>query len=220
MTNTFWLNDPTILFNKEYITELWPTKKMTMAAKLNAITRIVLLLSILGYFITRSFKIPISAIVTLTVLVIIYKTQKKNTMKEAYENITMQEDIMKKQKQIKPLIKAPFTQPTPANPLMNVLLPEIKDNPTRKAAAPSFNPVVEKEINNNAGNVGIDPRLFVDLGDKLSFENSMRQFYPTANTRVPNDQTAFAKFCYGNMPSCKEGDGLQCIKDNPRWINY
>ena len=103
---------------------------------------------------------------------------------------------------------------------MNVMLPEIKYDPKRSAAAPSFNPVVEKEINESAGNVGIDPRLFVDLGDKLSFENSMRQVYPTANTRVPNDQTAFAEFCDGNMPSCKEGYGLQCIKDNPRWINY
>ena len=218
MTNTFWLNDPTILFNKEYITELWPTGKMTLAAKLNAITRIVILLSILGYLVTRSFKIPISAIVTIVILIIIYKTQKKKKLKEAYENISMQEEIIREQ--LETNAQGPFTQPNPANPLMNVLLPEIKDNPTRKAAAPSFNPVVEKEINNSAGNVGIDPRLFVDLGDKLSFENSMRQFYPTANTRVPNDQTAFAEFCYGNMPSCKEGDGLQCIKDNPRWINY
>ena len=80
--------------------------------------------------------------------------------------------------------------------------------------------IITGKENPSAGNVGIDPRLFVDLGDKLSFENSMRQFYPTANTSVPNDQTAFAEFCYGNMPSCKEGDGLQCIKDNPRWINY
>jgi len=218
MTNTFWLNDPTILFNKEHITELWPTGKMTLAAKLNAITRIVILLSILGYLVTRSFKIPISAIVTIVILIIIYKTQKKKKLKEAYENISMQEEIIREQ--LETNAQGPFTQPNPANPLMNVLLPEIKDNPTRKAAAPSFNPVVEKEINNSAGNVGIDPRLFVDLGDKLSFENSMRQFYPTANTRVPNDQTAFAEFCYGNMPSCKEGDGLQCIKDNPRWINY
>jgi hypothetical protein len=218
MTNTFWLNDPTILFNKEYITELWPTGKMTLAAKLNAITRIVILLSILGYLVTRSFKIPISAIVTIVILVIIYKTQKKKKLKEAYGNISMQGEIIREQ--LESNAQGPFTQPNPANPLMNVLLPEIKDNPTRKAAAPSFNPVVEKEINNSAGNVGIDPRLFVDLGDKLSFENSMRQFYPTANTRVPNDQTAFAEFCYGNMPSCKEGDGLQCIKDNPRWINY
>lgn len=218
MTNTFWLNDPTILFNKEYITELWPTEKLSLAAKLNAITRTVIILGILGYLVTRSFKIPISAAVTLIILIIIYKTQKnskkkdrytKNLVKEGFANLPLYQNTQEQ-----------FTRPVPSNPLMNVLLPEISDNPTRNAAAPSFNPVVEKEINESAGNVGIDPRLFVDLGDKLSFENSMRQFYSTANTRVPNDQTAFAEFCYGNMPSCKEGDGLQCIKDNPRWINY
>ena len=76
MTNSFWLNDPTILFNKDYITELWPTEKMTLASKLNAITRVVVILSILGYLITHSVKIPISALITLVVLVIIYKTQK------------------------------------------------------------------------------------------------------------------------------------------------
>ena len=106
------------------------------------------------------------------------------------------------------------------NPLGNVLLPEIKYNPKRPAAAPSFNPEVEKEINTSAGNVGPDPRLFLDLGDTLSFEQPMQRFYTTANSRVANDQTAFAKFCYGDMPSCKEGNGLQCLKDNPRWINY
>jgi len=218
MTNIFWLNDPTILFNKAYITEIWPTAKMPMAAKLNAITRVVILLSILGYLITRSFKIPISAIITLIILVIIYKTQKKKDIDEKYTKKLVKEGFTNPE--LYQNTKSQFTQPKKSNPLMNVMLPEIKYNPTRNAAAPSFNPVVEKEINESAGNVGIDPRLFVDLGDKLSFENSMRQFYPTANTSVPNDQTAFAEFCYGNMPSCKEGDGLQCIKDNPRWINY
>ena len=103
---------------------------------------------------------------------------------------------------------------------MNVSLPEIKYNPKRKPAAPSFNPEVEKDINKKAGNVGIDPRLFKDLGDKLDFENSMRQFHSTPNTSIPNDQEAFAKFCYGDMPSCKDGDSLQCEKNNPRWTNY
>ena len=65
---------------------------------------------------------------------------------------------------------------------------------------------------------GVDD--YVDLGDSINFEQSMQRFYTTANSRVANDQTAFAKFCYGDMPSCKEGDGLQCVKDNHRWINY
>jgi hypothetical protein len=218
MTNTFWLNDPTILFNKEFITELWPVEKMSLASKLNAITRTVIILGILGYLVTRSLKIPISAVVTLIILVVIYKTQKNNKTKDQYTKKLIKEGFANPE--LYQNTKQQFTPPKPSNPLMNVLLPEIKYNPTRKAAAPSFNPVVEKEINESAGNVGIDPRLFVDLGDKLSFENSMRQFYSTANSRVPNDQTAFAEFCYGNMPSAKEGDALQLIKDNPRWINY
>jgi len=81
------------------------------------------------------------------------------------------------------------TQPTKNNPLMNVLLTDIKDNPTREAAQPSFNPEVESKINESAGNVGPDPKLF-------------------------------AEFCYGNMPSCKSGDDVTCLKENPRWINY
>ena len=98
-------------------------------------------------------------------------------------------------------------------PKLNIIQ---KDLPQRHHSIPE----VEKEINTSAGNVGPDPRLFLDLGDTLSFEQSMQRFYTTANSRVANDQTAFAKFCYGDMPSCKEGNGLQCLKDNPRWINY
>ena len=48
----------------------------------------------------------------------------------------------------------------------------------------------------------------------------MLNFYATANTTIPNDQKGFAEFCFGQMPSCKEGDGLQCLKDNPRYTNY
>ena len=62
--------------------------------------------------------------------------------------------------------------------------------------------------------------LFLDLGDKIEFDGSMRNFYATANTTIPNDQRGFAEFCFGDMPSCKEGDGLQCTKDNPRYTNY
>ena len=103
---------------------------------------------------------------------------------------------------------------------MNVLLPEINDNPKRPCAAPSFNRNIEKKINEKTGNVGPDPRLFLDLGDSISFEQSMRNFYSTPNTKVCNDQTAFAKFLYGEMPSCKEGNEFQCMKDNQRYTLF
>ena len=74
-------------------------------------------------------------------------------------------------------VKSSFMKPTQKNPLMNVLLPEIQYNPQRKAAAaPAFNPTVEKNINKEVA----DPRLFLDLGDNIAFDQSMRNFYATA----------------------------------------
>jgi len=45
------------------------------------------------------------------------------------------------------MLKKTFTAPTEKNPAMNVLLTEINDDPNRKAAAPAFNPMVKKEMN-------------------------------------------------------------------------
>ena len=55
---------------------------------------------------------------------------------------------------------------------------------------------------------------YQDLGDNLAFEHSMRNFYAMPNTTIPNNQKEFAEFCYGNMPSCKDGDYFQCEKNN------
>ena len=218
MSDTFWLSNPGILVDKNHITEIWPMGSLSYAGKLNALTRAIIVLTILGYFFTRSTKLLVTTAVTLVIIAIIYKIQRhkrikrrvnKKALKEGFTNVNNYEKH-----------KGSFTKPTKNNPLMNVLLPQIQDNPERKMAAPAFNRKVEKEINKKAGNVGPDPRLFLDLGDSISFEQSMRNFYSTPNTKVCNDQTAFAKFCYGDMPSCKEGSEFQCLKDNPRWINY
>ena len=105
---------------------------------------------------------------------------------------------------------------------MNVLLPEIQDNPNRLEAAPSYNNAVKNNINketknfiisNFDNNETIKKNLFDDQGDNFEFEQSMRQFYSTANTRVPNNQKDFARFCYGNMASCKDGDVEMCLRN-------
>ena len=40
--------------------------------------------------------------------------------------------------------------------------------------------------------------------DKKEFEGSLRAFYSTANTEIPNDQAGFTDFCYGNLDKTKE----------------
>ena len=128
-------------------------------------------------------------------------------------------------------MKSNFTEPNAGNPLMNVLLTEIDDNPNRKMAAPAFHPVVEKDLNKstkdmvaaNFNDPTIDERLFKDLGDNFNFDKSMRQFYANPSTTVPNDQQGFAEFCYADMISCRDitNNELACTRNMPpRWTNY
>ena len=42
----FWLNNPNILLNKDFISEIFPSKDFSLAQKLNAITRLIILLTI------------------------------------------------------------------------------------------------------------------------------------------------------------------------------
>ena len=120
-----------------------------------------------------------------------------------------------------------FVEPSPQNPLMNVLVQEYGTDKREKPAAPAFNPEVESDINKaakkqvidlNPGIADLEDRIFKDLGDNYVFNQSMRNFYSTPNTMVPNNQKAFAEFCYGNMPSCKEQNALACSKHTGRHI--
>ena len=101
-------------------------------------------------------------------------------------------------------------------------------NPHKKPAPPSFNVNVNDDILNqakqnvidcNPGQPDIADKLFRDLGDQLVFEQSMRPFYSTASTTIPNDQTSFAEFCYGSMISCKEGNKFACARNLSRHTN-
>ena len=104
------------------------------------------------------------------------------------------------------------------------------DDPNRPAAAPSFNPDVYDEIDSavkkqtqmlNPSIINSTKQIYGDLKDNYDLDNSMMQFYSTANTRVTNDQGAYAEYLYGNMPSGKSSgpDGLFArVQDNYRYI--
>ena len=188
---------------------------MTREQKLNAITRLVILLTLAGFLISNNYKILVTGFVSIVFLIITYKILNKNLNQKIKE--TFSSEILYDK------VKHNFTNPTTANPVMNILLPEIQDNPNRLEAAPAYNKAVERAINqetqdfvvtNFNNDETIRKKLFDDKGDKFDFECSMRQFYSTANTRVPNNQKAFAQFCYGNMASCKDGDVEMCFRNS------
>ena len=213
-SNTFWLNNPIILFDKNTITQLWPLENMTREQKINAITRLIILLTLIGFLFLNDIKILITGIIAILILIFTYYILNKNANLNKFKETFSNEEIYEK-------VKHNFTNPTSTNPVMNILLPEIQDNPNRLEAAPSYNNAVKNIMNeetkdfivsNFDNNENIKKNLFNNESDNFEFEQSMRNFYTTANTRVPNNQTEFARFCYGNLASCRDGDVEMCYK--------
>ena len=205
---------------------------MSNMEKLNAISRFVIIASLLGYLITLNMGIIFVGIITLAVIAILYHVQSNKIIadekakelppkiKESFTNAILYNEV-----------KDDYTNPKENNPMMNVLLPEISYNPTRNEAAPAFNAEVEKNINNSTKDYVVDTtfsdestkqkeyikrKLFSDLGDSYTFDYSMRNFYTNPNTTIPNDQEGFANFCFGDMISAKEGNEFALGRWQPR----
>ena len=227
----FWGEDPNILLKQEYILEFYPSENMTYEQKLNAVTRLVIVITILSYYYTKSVRFLFIGIITLVFIYVLhsYKQNEDNKKKKVVKidenfdnaNVGKIKNIIHKQAQ--------FQQPSPDNPFGNVLNTDIEFHPLRKPAPPAFNENVNKQIleqakqlvrNSNPDQPDITDKLFKDLGDQYTFEQSMRQFVSNPATTIPNDQGAFSDFCYGTMISCKEDNSDACARNTVRYTNY
>ena len=233
MTTPFWSNEPTIIFKSDSVLEMWPLPSMSFETKLNAISRLVIILSILGFVFTMKPQFLIIGIITLAIIFSFYRYRKQvivNNMTEGFVNngqnqIQNNKKNNKHGKKITPttfttnpvtletVLRSEFHPTTKQNPFGNVLLTDIMDDPDRKAAAPSFNPDVHEDITTavkkqtqmlNPDIISTNKQLYGDLKDNYDLDNAMMRFYSTANTRIDSDQGAFANWLYSNMPSAKE----------------
>jgi len=213
----FWIYNVSVLADKNQLLELWPYQYLSMERKFNAISRLIIYLTILGYFFSRKMNILIAGLVTILVFITLYHVQKNDKKEGMVGGQFNQYD--KGATDFKNIMKDKFTLPTRKNPLMNVMMDDYKYNNKKKRAAPSYNKAVQKNINNASkypllsNQLTDNNKLFRDLGDNLNFEHTMRNFHTMPNTKIPNDQRSFAEFCYGNMASCKDGDDISCTKN-------
>ena len=247
MTTPFWSNEPTILFNSDNILQVWPQPAMSFEAKLNAISRFVIVLSILGFVFTMRPHFLVSGAITLAIILSMYKYRKQTIIKGLTENFSNQKEDKKDKKNKKnvrkitptsfttnpvtldSVLRSDFHPTTKQNPFGNVLLTDIMDDPERKAAAPSFNPDVHEDITTavkkqtqmlNPDIISTNKQLYGDLKDNYDLDMSMQRFYSTANTRIDSDQGAFSTYLYGSMYSAKEDTpegAMMRVKDNYRW---
>jgi len=188
---SFWVNEPTILFNKKYITQIWPYSYLTYDEKLNAITRFVILITLLGYVLLNRFIIVVLGLIVVGIIVLLYK--KKEGLLFPYYGVNDQQVIEQN------------------NPFGNVLMTDYKFNPNKKEVNAEYTPDLENSINrkikdfivqeNNDNNEIYN--LFNNIGDQFSFEQNNRQFYTNPSTTIPNKQDDFLSFCFGTLPSEK-----------------
>jgi hypothetical protein len=97
------------------------------------------------------------------------------------------------------------TNPTAANPFMNILISEISDNPYRKPAADVQGVAVRAELDDY-----FNTMFARDPGDVFNRTQSQRQWVTMPSTTVPNDQESFANWLY-RAPgrTYKEGNGAR-----------
>jgi len=218
----FWGQDPNVLFQSF---EFFPVDSMAYNQNLNAISRLVILVTIVGFLFTPNFRLIIIGTITLAAIYILFQIQEKNNKpkkKETFKNATTE---LLKLKPNPPSFLDTFDEPSSSNPFSNVLIPDYEYNVDKKPAPPCYANDQILEIAKqtvaelNPGQPDIADKLFRDLGEQYVFEQSLRPFYSTASSTIPNDQQAFAEFCYGSMISCKEGNPFACARNLSRYTN-
>ena len=218
--NTFWTENISILFQKDKLSHFFPISDMTLDEKLNSIVRLCAYISVVLYCKNKNYKMIYIFLTSLLFTFIIHKfsnqseeeeTNIENYVNEINKDLQETEEskddpfLNKKTKVIKPSINNPFT---------NILFNEYEDNPNRKSAVnierENINEEIEDKFNFN---------LYKDINDIYSRNNSQRQFYTTPITTIPNKQKEFAQWLYKLPKTCKENNGLQCIKNNYTPLN-
>ncbi len=105
------------------------------------------------------------------------------------------------------LVVGTETRPAPANPFMNVLIPEIKYDPERPEAASVEDPDVKQQLDDM-----FRVNFFNDPTDVFGKSQDQRQFITMPSTSIPNDRESFMKWCYNIVPqNCKSGGREACL---------
>jgi len=217
----YWFQDIAgTLFNLDYLVKIFPTGDMTYAEKINALVRLSIYIGIILALFYANYLFIYIPVITMIATYILYlfrieqlensrATQGANAKlyaipKATMTNLTKKNMIGQDDKSFESLLNIQHcSKPSNNNPFMNPLL---FDSRLRDSACDSIKPEnqlqIEKEYNKYC---------IKDVSDIWNHNSGRRQFYTVASTTYPNDQGAFANWLYRRPPSCKEGNGAQCI---------
>lgn len=109
------------------------------------------------------------------------------------------------------------SKPSHNNPFMNAL---VYDSRTKEHSCDPINPNNQDKIEYEYNKYCIK-----DISDIYNHNSGRRQFYTMPSTTYPNNQEGLANWLYKTPPTCKEGNGTQCVANNytplnSSFINY
>ena len=219
-----WYQDLSILL--EHPLEFFPSNNLSTHRKANSIVRFGIYFFLLIILLKRNQK-WLSVSVLLTFISIFLGVTEKfselsndelntNTSEEILSETHSETDSILDYKPAKFLHnqdselankylkkKKPCYKPTEDNPFMNFTLADYYKDPNRPKNCPL------KEVRGEIREKFLK-RVVPDPQDLWGKNISDRGFYTTPNTRVVNDQTDFANWCYSTMGNCK-AFGKNCL---------
>ena len=198
-TERIWYDDLHGFINNQNYYIILPSQYMTIEEKLNATFRFFLYLGVILAILKQNYKYLFFGIIAALLSVLLYQHE-QNSRRWA-ENFLQKQDLDIVDNQV-------CVRSTIDNPFMNPTVVDIEENPDRPPACSLENDRVQHVVEDN-----FEARLFRDVSDLYGNQSSQRQFYTLPNTMIPNDQTGFAKWCFGTGASCKDGNGDQCVQN-------
>lgn len=222
----YWFQDlGNSIFNLDYALKIFPNSDMTYPEKINTLVRLSIYMGLILSLFYRNYLflyIPIIVMV-LTYLLYIFRLDQLEGLQSPNSNLNSinqknLDDLTKRNMSssysygrdnnnpdnFKDILNIKTcSKPNTLNPFMNPLL---FDSRLRDSACDSIKEEnqlnIEKEYNKYC---------IKDISDIYNHNSGRRQFYTVASTTYPNNQGAFANWLYKTPPTCKEGNGAQCV---------
>ena len=210
----YWFDDITVLLNLNKLGQISFDRKNTSYSEIiNNVVRICILVGIVLCLIFETYLwlwFPI-LVMLLTYIMYTIRNNRRNNNSDNSDN-SDNLDKMKSSNKLPPEVHDRFekfidvnkcVKPTLENPFMNAL---VFDSRTRKPACNIDTPEKARDIERY-----FNDGLYMSASDIFGKNNSQREFYVMPVTTFPNDQDGFARWLYGTPPTCKEGNGAQCV---------
>ena len=72
MDDKFWINDPKIILKQDKLLDFWPKETMSYGEKMNAVTRFIILVTLLGQICVNNYLILLLGVILVFVIIFIH----------------------------------------------------------------------------------------------------------------------------------------------------